>query len=379
MSEDNITSKGIAINQYGILDISDPLGTQKIILQHNTEPSDELFSLLEYYSEVTTVGDKWLKKKYKNNLKRKYVYNTFKSFIHQAKLYYISAEQQDFRIAPISYFYSFENLVKAYLTVVNGNTYRRKDSHGLNYLPQKDKSVYAMEKGVFADFYKKLTDTSMPKSTCLNVRKLLSYCSDISYEYTNYYQVYPPYVKGKSAHIVPQVDNKAHILLALTPALNVTHNKIKKAINKHYDIAELNNKQKMEILNIPLNEIRNYSYYISKKGWDPHNDSLIDIGTSVQNLFPAKLYPSLQTHEQQFMIFLPHKSKSLIDFNEVLAIYVIMYYLSNLVRYFPNKLEVSTDDADRWLLKRFVESSPITMLKYMVYLILDKQVILERF
>ncbi|HCC67868.1 TPA: hypothetical protein DEP90_01475 [Patescibacteria group bacterium] len=371
----------LKIKSYGMLDIFNPLGFGKIVLRHNTEASNELFSLLEYYSEIDNVGDKWLKSRYPNNLKRKSVYLTLQSFIRQAKSYYYAAEGQGFSIAPLSYFYSFENLVKAYLTVKRGNTYKQKDYHGLNYHPEKDGRVYLIKSGVFSDFYRESMKTTISSKISLDIIKQLSYCRDISYEYSRLHNEAPAYISGKSAFVVTDPDKLAHVVLAVNPPLRmVTNNLFKERLNKYYNNAvTFNNLQKLNILGIPLNENHLYSYHISKEGWDSGGASFpLDVSENANKVFPTNFFPNLLSKEEQFVAFMPLRANRVIEYNEIMAIYVVMFYLSNLVRYFPNKLYKADRKGDTWLLRRYVESSPLTMLRYMVYLILDKQVILER-
>jgi len=376
----NKVSGRINIKKRGLLDISDPLGINREVLLHNTEPKVELFSLLEYYSEIDSVGHEWLKSKYPNSFKRKAVYETFRSFIRQAKSYYYAAEGQDFNIAPLSYFYAFENLVRAYLTIKKGNTYKQKNYHGLDYKPQKEGKVYTKESGVFNDFYLEMMKTKVPPKMPLNIEKLLGYCSDISYEYKHIYKKNPAYIKFKSAFVITKGDDLAHVILAIIPPLTVVPNKaFEKSIKRSFEQANLDNNQKMDIMGIPLGEARHYSYYISKEGWDYNEASfLLNASTSIEKVIPTRFFPSLSAKEQEFTVFLPLRTNRKINCNEIAAIYVIMFYLSNIVRYFPAKLYRSDDDGLIWLLNRFVQSAPLTMLKYMIYLILDKQIILQR-
>jgi hypothetical protein len=372
----------VNIKRYGVLDISDPLGTKKLTLFHNTEPKDELFSLLEYHSEIDSVGNDWLKSKYPNSAKRKSVYRTFRSFIRQAKSYYYAAEGQDYNIAPLSYFYAFENLFRAYLTIKQGDTDKQQRYHGLHYKPQGEGKVYAKKNGVFNDFYYETMRSKIPENTYLNIEKLLNYCSDISYEYKLIYKRTPAYIRGKSAFVVSNEKGLAHLILAINPPLVLIDNKaLEKSLKKFFKEANLNNVQKLNILEIPhLREVRNYSYHISKEGWNYDNEPgfLLNVSTEVEKAFPQGLFPSMSMKGEQFTVFSSLRTNRKISCNEIIAIYVTMFYLSNIVRYYPEVLESSDDQEKIWLLKRFVQSAPLTMLKYMVYLLLDKQVVLER-
>lgn len=266
-----VPSASVDVISYGMIDVTAPLRYNRIELMHQTEPDDELFALLEYYSEVDQVGDSWLKSRYPNFFKRRSVYVSFRAFIRQAKAYYLAAKGQDFSISPLDYFYSFENLVRAYLTIKRGNTYKQKEYHGLDYKPQKGDRVYMKKVGVFADFYNEVTKTVVVPDLCLNINSILGYCLDIAYDYNLLNGLQITNVRGKSAFVVTRSDKKAHILLAMTPPFTLIpkrQNIFFRDFKTYFEEVQLTNEQKRDYLGLNLNEQDSFSYFLSKDGWD---------------------------------------------------------------------------------------------------------------
>lgn len=73
-----------------------------------------------------------------------------------------------------------------------------------------------------------------------------------------------------------------------------------------------------------------------------------------------------------FLVCLPLTEAPYVPFNEVAAIYAIMYYLGSLIRYYPRYLEKLLHSKDAWIIERFCEGSPSTFLRHISNLILNE-------
>ena len=70
-----------------------------------------------------------------------------------------------------------------------------------------------------------------------------------------------------------------------------------------------------------------------------------------------------------FQIDFPVKISDQLPFREPLATYAVIYFLSSLVRYYPDFLESLLASRDAWIIERFMQSAPVTLLLYMRNLI----------
>ena len=119
--------------------------------------SEEVFASLEYVSEIPNVGINFLKKA---GVERPGVgFKVFQAFIRQAKTFYQAASLLHFRAAALMYYYSFLNLVKAYISIHDPKFVAGYVGHGLtlgkfassNF---KQQAIFVDKRpGVFHKFY----------------------------------------------------------------------------------------------------------------------------------------------------------------------------------------------------------------------------------
>lgn len=93
----------------------------------------------------------------------------------------------------------------------------------------------------------------------------------------------------------------------------------------------------------------------------------------LKNVFQVNYFAK----DLDFIIALPYKQHNQIRMDETIAIYLIMFYLSSLVRYNPQYLENLLSKKEAWVIDSFVRSCTITFLRSMVSRITDTDYVLE--
>jgi|SRR5215208_589363 len=149
---------------------------------------DELWIILEYYSEVQSVGMELLKRSgIKHSRARKRLFDNFQAYIRQAKNYYYSAKTLPPKSSGLLYYYCFLNLAKAAILLKYPEIAGAFITHGLSYKisnnsPLSKQAVsLPRREGVFHKLYDWYFDASIPPKT-FNIETLLTYCTDIAYQ-----------------------------------------------------------------------------------------------------------------------------------------------------------------------------------------------------
>jgi hypothetical protein len=166
---------------------------KELLLTTAIDIERELWSALEYYSEVEEVGLDLIQTK-GLQLPHQEIFNYFQSFVRQAKSYYGSAKTLHYRSSSLLYYYSFLNLVKAYLLLrepqrIMGRT-AQSVAHGLRYRTSTvntdfQREIIRVDQGIFPTFYEAQTSSgiSTARDSFLNIVNLLSYPTEIASQY----------------------------------------------------------------------------------------------------------------------------------------------------------------------------------------------------
>src|SRR5260370_2008082 len=139
-----------------------------LLLTASPDIEHELWSMLEYYSEVEEVGLNLIQTKglQPQNLHLE-IFKSFQAFVRQAKTYYGSAKTLHYRSSSLLYYYSFLNLLKAYLFLIQPPRLSGlKVHHGLTYDPSTPNTAFPLEiiefrQGIFPMFYEAQTSKSV--------------------------------------------------------------------------------------------------------------------------------------------------------------------------------------------------------------------------
>jgi YaaC-like protein len=153
-----------------------PVSQSRTLLFTGIDIECELWTALEYYSEVEEVGLHLIQTKglQPQSLPQE-IFKFFQAYVRQAKSYYSSAKTLHYRSSSLLYYYSFLSLVKAYLLLqdpkwIMGRT-TRSVQHGLSYKSSATNTDFQLEvirvcEGIFPMFYK--AETSNVISTARN-------------------------------------------------------------------------------------------------------------------------------------------------------------------------------------------------------------------
>lgn len=347
---------------------------------------DEVWILLEYYSEVEEIGLKHLQNNgIKNAVLRKSTYKHFQAYIRQAKNYYYSAKQLAPRSSGLLYYYCFLNLAKAALVVKEPKLGGKRISHGISYkidsIPRFSKqTVKVLNDGVFPKLYSWYFGQPI-KQVRLSIPVLLNYCTDIGYQcqIAGIHQakiLYSYYIL-----CVDKAKKTAWGLIAIPQALALLkYPKTIKSILNTFEKVEVPQLSCRELFDMNAFQQSNFTFLQSKKEtkWISDNiPSEFEIRgetlKALQNVFQTYYFDE----GADFVISLPYLPNKQIRLDETVAIYLVMYYLSQLVRYNPQYIEGLLSKKESWLIDSFVRSCSVTFLRAMVSRIIGTDYILE--
>lgn len=339
---------------------------------------NELFGALEYLSEVEVVGKEFLKRNRAYPYPVTEHYKLFQSFIRQAITFYKSAETLDYRSSPLIYYYSFLNLVKAYCCIKDPKKFNKRMGHGLSHKLSTKKFTeqkVSVQDGVFKIFYEQLMGTPIKNKLNLKISDLISYCNDVGYEYQISGYGRRSVFFGKTALAVNQTNNQMWVVVAIS-GFNL-FKKYPRKLSKfmsNFEEVSFPQSNAIELLGIKASEYKHYIYFESKNKYPvgfpkfPASNLVFD---SLRDFFNDTVY----SNNYNLTLALPIRNNPVTPFNETLAIYAGMYYMSSLVRYQPQYLEKILTSKESWLLQRFIKSSTQTFLRQMVNLIRNENCI----
>jgi hypothetical protein len=352
-----------------------PTGKLQILGVSDSQKIDtEIFAHLEYLSEIQENGVKRLSdiKKKKGSVKN---WKTFRSFIRQAKLFYFSAKAQDSSISSLNYFYSFENLVKAYCCLYFPDDVGNKIGHGLStgsvFSDTFNQEITLQKKGIMPLFYTLVTGQKVTKERTITNKKLVPYCTDISYENQLANSGFSRKSLLMKATAGGESVDKLSLLVAVTMStpLMEKYPEIKKVFSDNFNLVDLSQKSADEILKIPLNDYKAYTFFQGKEDFKAVPIEIIS--SDFYNKFSPfiSFYP--RKSQERFNINIPTEdtNNDQLIMNECLAIFILMFYMSELVRYHPKTIQDNLSKPTGWLMERFAINTPQTFLRYMTNLV----------
>ncbi len=350
---------------------------QKMVLKSTRPINDEIFSSLHYLSEIEEVGHDFIRSNgFKTKREIKKTYSLFQAFIRQGKTFFESADSLEYRAQPLFYYYSFLNLTKAYLCIRNPSIFSNKLYHGLVHKHKNTKftdQTIQTNNGVFPSLYEQLTGKPIRKGTTLNISALFGYIPEIGHEYN----LVKYGVRKNTAGISRTFSNKSD---EYWPFLAIIRNeelfknvKYFKRMFSFFDQVDMPKGDARNALNLDAANWAHYIYLQGNKTYKPDSNGNIS-GILPETIETVKncIIPMTTKSELDFHIFMPLKRNMQIDFNDILASYVIMYYLGSLVRYFPDYLESLLNSKHAWIIENFTKSVSSSFLKNISNLIQKK-------
>ena len=348
----------------------------------NTSVEKELWLCIRSFSEIKSRGEKLVRLHRNATGDVDSVWKKFRSFVRQAESYWQVARATSYRSSPLLYYYSFLNLAKAYLVLVSP-AFPNKVLHGLSFdTDTKEESldkhvlkVSLNKKQVFSLLYKDWFETNSSRE--LQIKELLSYTRDISLQYSqgNFGPTRSfPFI-AKCA--IDLDNNRAFTVAAFPKEINLDkYSNVFKTFFKKYEKVDLTNPTAPALQRVFDVSAGSYEFYWMKP--DYHSK---EIETSlVLPLMEKDLQLALKPwFSPIYYLYYPENTTGVINIplreedkdpkplNGEIAIYTVMFYLSELVRYRPDLLDNLLEQDAGWLLGSFVECCPLTFFHAMVY------------
>lgn len=355
-------------------------------LNTSREIDDELWSILDFYSEIDSFGLEFIKNLgIKNSLIQKRLHKHFQAHIRQAKGYYYSAKVLPIRSSPLLYYYSFMNLAMAILVIQQPSIIEKKLSHGLSYnlktiLPFKKQSINVFSKGVFPMLYNWYFNHNLTIKH-LNISSLFNYCTDIMYECQVAGIQETKILSCKYSQCVNEVSKTAWPLLAISSANEIlNYPKTFKNFISYFEKVDLDQLNFKEIFDISTIEKKNFNFFQGPtKQWSSDNlPPFHEVNQEILKILKNVLQFNYFKKDYDLIIALPYKRNKQVQLDETLAIYLIMFYLSCIVRYRPDFMEQLLNKKEAWLIDSFIKSCSITFLRSMISRIIGIEYILDR-
>lgn len=356
------------------------------VLHTDGNIDDELWILLEYYSEIEEIGQKHLLNQGIPTRQVKQNFKHFQSFARQAKTYYLSAKNLHPRSAGLLYYYSFLNLAKAFLIQKYPSIGKTKTGHGISCLPKdfsklKTQTVRVLnDGGVFQKLYDLYFGTQIKKQS-LNIKELLNYCSDISYQCQIAGMGNGKLEPCLYTHLVNKDDKTGWVLLGI-PGFNEVK-KYPSALQDFYkdfeqvEVPELAAREFFKMYNLNLS---NFTFFQGKPFfWTANNiPPTLECHDQMKRTLGKLLQTNYFDNDFDLYLSLPYKINRQLQMDETLAIYLVMFYISNLVRYNPAYLEELLSKKEAWLIESFIKSCPNTFLRSMISRIVGTDYVIGR-
>jgi len=357
-------------------------------LSTSREIDDELWSILDYYSEIDSIGLDFIKNSgIKNASTKKRIFKHFRSHIRQAKGFYFSAKILPVSSSPLLYYYSFMNLAKARLVIEDPSITKKKLRHGLSYrlkntnLSFKKQSIQVHKKGVFHFLYNWYFNKNLSIMK-INISSLFNYCTDISYECDITGIKENKILYCRYSNCVNHNNKTSWPLIAINNDNEILkYPKMFKSFMSYFEKVKLNQHDYKEIFNINPIHSPSFSFFQGPtKNWISNNLSAFhEVNNEVIDILGNAFQFNYTSKDLDFYLTLPYKVNKQICLDETISIYIIMFYLSNLVRYNPRYIDYLLDKKESWLINIFIKSCTITFLRCIVSRIINIDYIFRKF
>lgn len=372
-------------------------------LSTSGELEKELWSLLEYYLIDDVAEMLFSRQKITDKKLLKKLVHDFQSYIHQARNFYDYARNSDYRSAPLLFYYAFMNLSKALLILQDYKLHDKEFHHGLSRVVKvggldklsiKSQSISQPDRvSIFREMYKRRFGVYLPPEKHIKIIDLLGYVSEIVSEYRK--------TTGRKSRIsdvkyVVMMDKRrkvSWVKLAIFEADKMLkHKSHLKSFLKEFSEVKITNTTRQHVFALSPYGANYFKYFESNKEF-PFFGSNDAVDTMSGDALLNKVFHGLAQAEvydttSGFQLVEPvelyknsdNRKSGKAQMDELTAIYMIMYHLSEIVRYEPAYIDrlLSSDTKDGWMLRSFIHSSPYTFLLRMLSSIAQTNFFLSR-
>lgn len=339
--------------KYGFPLFTAPRATTQYLKLDRNRVSD-LWALLDY------VIKQFLKNKNRKT-------EAFLLSLHeQAKYFYKAAETAPMRSQPLLYYYSFLNLSKVYLCIVEGAAYSDVFMHGIETKVGPTTTIQTAEVKVkslsgspnISVAHRLMTslgdDVNPISSTLFNVKSLLSSCVGIHRTYCETYREPESFIRllspmcyrdGKRFIVESPLKGCDVAVLAQLSALG--YNVLRRGKEYYYHEE------------IPLN-----GYRINFADWVFMSDQIRR----------KRIWSYTDGFEYRMYISCLPKEK----ISSMSVIYDIMFFLGSVTRYHPYFFDSLLDEKEQWLISEFLTTQPKQFLYFLISSIVCKPILRSR-
>ena len=334
----------------------------KNVLSCSASVQDEIIASFDFYAEIRELGKELLRTNHHTNPAKSFT--RFQAYIRQAKTFYETAAVLHHRASPLNYYYSFMNIAKALVLLRTPNFVDRNLKHGISPNSKsaslRRQRVIAKGAGVFPIFYEAATGKTLSNKSSLKIVDLLGYVTDVTYEYS--VLKYGTHASFRTK-LALSIDSDAKTGFPLLAVFN-SHTKgfklIEKRVTKSFDEVNIPQHHLRSIFELPAELASQYRYFEGKKF---AFTTTLPINTLFKDIADL-VHTNPFNDDYLFSLNCPIRTPKLTPMNEMLAIYIVMFFLGSLVRYRPDLLEAMLSTKDAWIIERFTKSAPLTFLRH---------------
>lgn len=354
------------------------------VFQTSIDVADEVWLMLHQVSEVSERGQDLIRT-LQPGLASPDVTETwrdFRAFVRQAESFYRAAVPLTWKSAPLNYYYSFLNLAKGILTL-HGELPHRKVRHGLSSVsPSVNSGVgdwrVVVRDGVFPLLYQQRFAQAIPQGTELSVCQLLAYSSPVQSQYQESDFGMPKTIPCNC--VLRTSSGDAWTLLAMPKVAKISaHPLLGPSLAANYREVEPPKDFAREAFGFHAVATASMQFFeaIDTVPFDGIQSS--DLLEPLLEALPDAVEAPTVSEDSQFVLNLPYDTGSgFFPMSEMVATYAVIFFLSELVRYYPERLDHISETNDGWVVESFVRSFPTHMLRFMLTATLGRTVILKR-
>jgi hypothetical protein len=332
----------------------------KNVLACTAGVQEEIIGSFNFYAEIKELGRELLRANQHPNPAKSFA--KFQAYIRQANTFFETAAELHHRASPLNYYYAFMNLAKALVFLRSPSFVDQRLTHGIspNLQPGslRRQRVNATDVGVFPKFYETATGKKLPKRSSFKIAELLSYVSDVSFEYITLKYGTPSLFRTKFALGVDLTKTIGFPVLAVTGIHMPNFKIIEKKLARSFDEVSVSHQNLKSVFEISAEISPSFRYFEGKQ--IRLNDPISTVIEDISDYVCANPF----NDEFLFTLNCPIRTPKLMAMNEMLAIYIIMFFLGSLVRYRPDLMEDMLSTKDAWILERFIKSAPLTFLRH---------------
>lgn len=334
------------------------------------EPTSEklCWLILRRLTDIPAIGKTLLSG---TRAERNKAFEYVRNFARQGRTYWSAGNRTEGSAAALLYYYGALNLAKAELMQSDpGAVTGKKLKHGVYFRTNNTDSVRSdsvvVNDGVFRLLYKKRTGMTLPLGTSMSVPNLLSLLPEIGMEMHHFGASRPGTALGY--HTIATDHVRSWSLLALpVGTLGDPQEPLARLVRKHYEQVQLSDFREWKTHFAVSGRSRNDStdLYQSKRTFaatasdssGPEMAAFYLPGTVLGD----HLSPPLNQHGEFVLTHTIKKSDPLVMPLDLVR-YLVMFYLSSLVRYKPTTLDPVTQGEQSWLMDSIAKEVPLNLL-----------------